>query len=460
MEIIQEKWNDILQTIKDENNMTNVSYRTWLLPLEVYAVEDDIIYILYNTPNEDEIDQMNLNYISRKFTRFFQVAIAEATGKEYLIKFIQNKDIETIESTSSKQKKPETFDIEKYKKTNLNQRYTFDTFVVGSNNRFAQSTSLSVAETPGEAYNPLYIYGGPGLGKTHLMHAIGNFIFEQHPNTKVLYVTSEYFVNEVIESVRSTNSATKMSKLREKYRNVDVLMIDDIQFLIGKQGMQEEFFHTFNTLHGAGKQIILTSDRPPKDMETLEERIRTRFMWGLMADIGEPDYATRMAIMHRILDRDELEIPTEVLEYIADNIRSNVREIEGALNKLKAYSKLQHVDITLEVAQKELASIISQDQSKEITAQSIIEEVAEYYNLTMDQMISKDRKKTIARPRQIAMYLCREMISSPLDAIGKLLGGRNHATIIHGYEKIVEEMKTDNKLQWDIDTIKNHINPE
>ena len=273
-------------------------------------------------------------------------------------------------------------------------------------------------------------------------------------------MTSEEFVNEVIESLRSTNSTTQMSKLREKYRTVDVLMIDDIQFMIGKESTQEEFFHTFNTLHGAGKQIILTSDRPPKDMTTLEERIRTRFEMGLMADIGEPDYELRMAILRSKMEHDDVHFPDDVLDYIADNIRSNIREIEGALNKLIAYQNLQHVDITIEVAKKELQNIISPSQRKEITAQFIIEEVAEYYNLTMDQMISKDRKKTIARPRQIAMYLCREMISSPLGAIGTLLGGRDHATIIHGYNKIMEEMKTDSELRYDIETIKNKINPQ
>ncbi len=251
-----------------------------------------------------------------------------------------------------------------------------------------------------------------------------------------------------------------MSKLRDKYRTVDVLMIDDIQFMIGKESTQEEFFHTFNTLHASGKQIILTSDRPPKDMETLEERIRTRFEMGVMADIGEPDYETRMAIIRSKTEQKDVHFPDEVLNYIAENIRSNIREIEGALNKLIAYKNLQNMDVTLAVAEQELANIISPDKPKEITPQFIIEVVAEHYNLTMDQMISKDRKKTIVRPRQIAMYLCRDMISSPLGAIGTLLGGRNHATIIHGCDKIVEEMKTDPNLRNEINTLKDKINPQ
>lgn len=457
MDLLQEKWTDILLTIKDENNITDISYRTWLLPLEVYAIDGDVLYILFTTDS----DQMSLNYIARKYKLFLQVAIAEITGREYILEFILPQDTASINKAGVTTASANALsNNENYKRSNLNMRYTFDTFIVGGNNRFAQTASLSVAETPGVSYNPLYIYGGPGLGKTHLMHAIGNFIFEQNPNTKVLYVTSEEFVNEVIESIRSANSTTQMSKLRDKYRTVDVLMIDDIQFIIGKESTQEEFFHTFNTLHGAGKQIILTSDRPPKDMTTLEERITTRFEMGLMADIGEPDYETRMAILRSKIEKNNVNLPDEVIDYIAENIRSNIREIEGALNKLIAYQRLQNEGITVDIAKKELVSIISPNQRREITAQYIIESVAEYYSLTMDQMISKDRKKTVARPRQIAMYLCREMISSPLDAIGTLLGGRDHTTIIHGYNKIVEEMKTDNQLRNDIDTIKNKINPQ
>ncbi len=457
MDLLQEKWTEILMSIKEENNITDISYRTWLLPLEVYAIDGDTLYILFTTDS----DQMSLNYIARKYKLFLQVAIAEITGREYILQFILPQDTAAISKTGATTAPANSLsNNENYKRSNLNMRYTFDTFIVGGNNRFAQTASLSVAETPGVSYNPLYIYGGPGLGKTHLMHAIGNFIFEQNPNTKVLYVTSEEFVNEVIESIRSANSATQMSKLRDKYRTVDVLMIDDIQFIIGKESTQEEFFHTFNTLHSAGKQIILTSDRPPKDMVTLEERITTRFEMGLMADIGEPDYETRMAILRSKIEKSDVTFPDDVIEYIAENIRSNIREIEGALNKLIAYQHLQKESVTVEIAKKELQSIISPNQRKEITAQYIIESVAEYYSLTMDKMISKDRKKVIARPRQIAMYLCREMISSPLDAIGTLLGGRDHTTIIHGYNKIVEEMKTDTQLRDDIDTIKNKINPQ
>ena len=462
MEVLQSKWNDILLTIKNEYSISNIAYNTFLEPLEVFAIDDDILYILYNSSGED---QMSVSYITRKYTQFFQVVIAETTGQEYIVKFISLRDANTIglhgaAAPAAPAKSDIPFGSENYRNSNLNPRYTFDNFVVGESNRFAQASSLAVAESPGEAYNPLYIYGGPGLGKTHLMHSIGNHMFEQDSNKKVLYVTSEYFVNEVIESIRSANSATRMSKLRDKYRKVDVLMIDDIQFLIGKESTQEEFFHTFNALHEAGKQIILTSDRPPKDLETLEERIRTRLGMGLPADVGEPSFETRKALILNKIKNDGIEFSEDVVDYIAENIVSNVREIEGAINKLVAYRNLQNIDINLDIAKRELANIISHNKTKEITAQYIIEEVANYYNLTMEQMISKDRKKTIARPRQVAMYLCQEMLSTPSTAIGKLLGDRNHATIIHGAKKISDELKTDNDLRWDIDKIKNQINPQ
>ena len=399
---------------------------------------------------------MGLSYISKKYYLPLKVAITEITGTEYEIKFILPEQAKSIASSPNKQKKP--FYSEAASKSNLNSNYTFDTFVVGSNNRFAHSASLAVAESPGEAYNPLYIYGGPGLGKTHLMHSIGHFILERNPDAKIICVTSEEFTNEVIESIRSGNAAA-MNKFREKYRTIDVLMIDDVQFIIGKESTQEEFFHTFNALHSAGKQIILTSDKPPKEMETLEERIRSRFEWGLMADIGTPDYETRMAILRKKIEADEMNLSDEILNYIATNIKSNIRELEGALNKLLAYSNLEKTDITMEIAQKELQNIITPDKPKEITPQLIIEVVSEHFQISLDQMISKNRSKDIARPRQIAMYLCKNMTDTPLDSIGALLGGRDHSTIIHGVQKISDEYESDETTRSLIDTIKKKINP-
>ena len=450
MEAIFEKWEDILQTVKEEHEITQISFDTWLKPLEICTVDDHKLYILV----PEEMNTTGLNYITRKYELPLKVTIAEMTGIEYELIFVLPEQAKKLKAAPKKQ--PVTSELAE--RSNLNPSYTFDTFVVGSNNRFAQSASLAVAESPGEAYNPLYIYGGPGLGKTHLMHSIGNFILEQNPDLRVLYVTSEEFTNEVIESIR-TGNATAMTKLREKYRTVDVLMIDDIQFIIGKESTQEEFFHTFNVLHAAGKQIILTSDKPPKEMETLEERIQSRFEWGLMADIGVPDYETRMAILRRKVEADEMDLSDDILNYIATNIKSNIRELEGALNKLLAYSNLVKTEITMDIAMKELQNIITPDKPKEITPQLIIEVVSEHCQISLEQMISKNRSSAVARPRQIAMYLCKNMTNIPLESIGKLLGGRDHTTIMHGVNKITEEYETNENTRTLIETIKKKINP-
>lgn len=449
MDKVLEKWNEILETVKKEHEISDVSFDTWMRPLEVYAIEGNTLYIL--VPSE----QMALSYISKKYYLPLKVAIAEIIGIEYEITFILPEQAKKINLSKKPPKKTTALNGSN---SNLNPNYTFDTFVVGNNNRFAQSAALAVAESPGEAYNPLYIYGGPGLGKTHLMHSIGHFILDHNPETKVIYVTSEEFTNEVIESIRNGN-ASSMTKFRDKYRTVDVLMIDDIQFIIGKESTQEEFFHTFNALQTQGKQIILTSDKPPKDMETLEERIRSRFEWGLMADIGVPDYETRMAILQKKAETDNFEIDDEILNYIATNIKSNVRELEGALNKLFAYHNLVGTSITMEIAQKELQNIITPDKPREITPQLIIEVVSEHFHISIDQMISKSRSSNIAKPRQIAMYLCKDMTGSPLDSIGTLLGGRDHSTIIHGVRKVEEEYENNETVRSTIETIKKKINP-
>ena len=449
MDKVIEKWDEILNTVKTEHEISDVSFDTWMRPLKVFAIEGNKLYIL--VPSE----QMALSYIQKKYYLPLKVAIAEITNIEYEIEFILPDQAESLPINKKLPKKQAAVNGDE---SNLNPNYTFETFVVGNNNRFAQSASLAVAESPGEAYNPLYIYGGPGLGKTHLMHSIGHFILKQKPDTKVIYVTSEEFTNQVIESIRNGN-ASSMTKFRDKYRTVDVLMIDDIQFIIGKESTQEEFFHTFNALQTQGKQIILTSDKPPKEMETLEERIRSRFEWGLMADIGAPDYETRMAILRKKAENDNFNIDDEILNYIATNIKSNIRELEGALNKLLAYHNLVHTSITMEIAEKELANIITPDKPKEITPQLIIEVVSEHFHISVDQMISKNRSSDIAKPRQIAMYLCKHMTSSSLDSVGSLLGGRDHSTIIHGVRKVAEEYKSNEATRNMIETIKKKINP-
>ncbi len=448
MELILEKWEEILRTVKEEHELTDVSFDTWLKPLSVYNIEGSTLYIL--VPSE----QMGLNYITKKYTLPIKVAIAEITGNDYEIIFILQEQAKKLKPYKSK---TPAFASSSEKAT-LNPNYTFDTFVVGKNNKFAHAASLAVSESPGEVYNPLYIYGGPGLGKTHLMQSIGHFILQQKPEMKVIYVTSEEFTNEVIDSIRNGN-ASAMTKLRDKYRTVDVLMIDDVQFIIGKESTQEEFFHTFNVLHSSGKQIILSSDKPPKGMETLEERIRSRFEWGLLADIGYPDYETRMAILRRKQETDGFRLDDDILDYISTNIKSNIRELEGALNKLLAFSNLEHTEITMDIAVRELQNIISPDKPREITPQLVIEIVAEHFNISTAQMISKNRSSEIARPRQIAMYLCKNMTNSSLEMIGAILGGSDHSTIIHGIRKITEDYEKNEDFHHLLETIKKKINP-
>ncbi|MFP3155605.1 chromosomal replication initiator protein DnaA [Lachnospiraceae bacterium ZAX-1] len=449
MEHILEKWEEILRTVKDEHEIPDISFETWLKPLTVYSIEDNKLYIL--VPSE----QMGINYITRKFKLPIKVSIVEIIGIDYEIEFIlpeQTKNLKSYKNKHPHQFSPNT------ENSNLNQNYTFDTFVVGKNNRFAHSASLAVAESPGDVYNPLYIYGGPGLGKTHLMQSIGHFILNEQPEKKILYVTSEEFTNEVIDSIRNGNSSA-MTKLRDKYRTVDVLMVDDIQFIIGKESTQEEFFHTFNVLHSAKKQVILSSDKPPKDMEILEERIRSRFEWGLLADVGYPDYETRMAILRKKEEQDGFMLEDEILDYIATNIKSNIRELEGALNKLIAFANLEKAEITMDVAIRELQNIVSPDKPREITPQLVIEIVSEHFHITADQMISKVRSNDIAKPRQIAMYLCKNMTDVSLETIGSLLGKRDHSTIIHGIKKITDEYDTNDNTHMLIETIKKKINP-
>lgn len=448
MDLIKEKWDLIKETLRTEYDLSDISYNTWVKPLSYHSVKDDVVTIMIPS------DQAHaLKYISSKYKSYFQVTISEMMDHTYDISFILEKDVE--EETSSQ---GNVYNIN-YENANLNSKYRFDTFVVGGNNKFAHSASLAVAESPGIVYNPLYLYGGAGLGKTHLMHSIGHFILEQNPDMKVLYVTSEQFTNEVIESIRSGNAA-KMNKLREKYRTVDVLLIDDVQFIIGKESTQEEFFHTFNVLHSAGKQIILSSDKPPKEMETLEERFRSRFEWGLIADIQPPDYETRMAILKKNAENYNKEIKEEVFQYIATNIKSNIRELEGAYNKVIAFAKLNKVDITMDNVEEALKDIISPDKKRQITHKLIIETVAEHFSITPEEIISKRRNSEYVLPRQICMYLCRELTPDSLQIIARSLGKKDHTTVIHGIDKIREDIKTNEELKNKIDIILKKINCE
>jgi chromosomal replication initiator protein len=456
-EKLRKNWESIKNTIKNEAGISDISYKTWIDPLIVYGFDNGTVKILIPSDNP-----FALTYIENHYVGFFKVAISELLETVIEISFILNKDTinneETPENITEDTSENQYTSSIVYEQSNLIPKYRFDTFVVGSNNKFAHSAALAVAESPGISYNPLFLYGGPGLGKTHLMHSIGHFIMEHNPQAKVLYVTSEQFTNEVIESIRSSRTEN-MSKLREKYRTVDVLMVDDVQFIIGKDATQEEFFHTFNALHQAGKQIILSSDKPPKEMETLEERFRSRFEMGLLADIQSPDYETRVAILRKNAESYGKKIDDDVMDYVATNIKSNIRELEGALTKIIAHSRLYNVEITLDNAKDALKDIIYPDKSKVITPSLIIDTVCEQYGTKKEDIVSKKRNAEIVLPRQIIMYLCREHTDASLEEIGKILGKKDHTTVMSGINKIKSLKAYDDDLNRNLDVIVKKLNP-
>jgi len=463
MNIVDEKWPEIIEHLRIEHELSNVSFTTWIQPLKVYEVINNTVIILVNM-------NASVEYIEKKYLLPLKVCIADITEKEFDVIFVSEDDEKLNEiqniAIETNQKKRSRSAVEK---AGLNPKYTFDTFVVGGNNKFAHAASLAVAEYPGMAYNPLFLYGGVGLGKTHLMHSIAHFTLTNNPKKKVLYVTSEAFTNELIESLKNgklSGNESSMSRFRDKYRNNDVLLIDDIQFIIGKESTQEEFFHTFNHLHTAGKQIIISSDKPPKDIETLEARLRTRFEWGLIADISSPDYETRMAILQKKIELDNLQkynIPDDVLTYIASNIKTNIRELESSLNKLIALYKLNNNEgeIDISLAAEALKDLISSNNARKVTPELILDIVAEHYNITIADLKSNKRSADIANPRQVAMYLIRTLSEKEysLKAIGILLGGKDHSTVKYGIEKIEDEIKTDETLANTINIIKKKINP-
>ena len=446
---IKENWPAILKTFKEDQELSEVAYNTWLVPLEISSLEDGVLSLIY--PGAD----IALDYLKKKYTFFLQYAIEEVTGIKCQVSFLSPREAKKAP------KKKAAPSASPSSNSNLNPKYTFDTFVVGSNNKMAHAAALAVAESPGTMYNPLFIYGGVGLGKTHLMHSIANFVLKNNPDAKVLYVTSETFTNELIDAIRNKNNIST-TEFREKYRTNDVLLIDDIQFIIGKEGMQEEVFHTFNSLYEAKKQVIISSDRPPKDMETLEERLRSRFEWGLTVDIQSPDYETRMAILRKKEELEGYNIDNEVIKYVATNVKSNIRELEGALTKIVAFSKLNLVDnqdITVEIAQEALKDLISPNESREITPEIIVNVVCDHYGIQPSDIVSSKRNKEIAYPRQIIMYLCRNMTDVSLQEIGKRLGNRDHSTVLHGVEKIDEDLKNNETLKSNMEILKKKINP-
>ena len=450
---LYEKWDDILENMKTEFEISAPIYRTFVKTLSIYHVEGNKLTVLI-----DDVKIGNSkSFVEQRYSLFLAISIEEFTGIQYDISFVSRSELGQ-QKTDDPEKKEK-----KHNNPTINSKYTFDTFVVGDNNDYAHAAALKVAEEPGDTYNPLYIYGGPGLGKTHLMHAIANYIQEHDASKKVIYVTSETFTNDIVDAVRdSHHNEHTMTKqeFRNKYRNVDVLLIDDIQFIIGKESTQEEFFHTFNTLYESKKQIIISSDKPPKEIETLEERLRSRFEWGLTVDIQSPDYETRMAILRKKEEMEGYNIDNEVIKYIATNIKSNIRELEGAFNKVMASSKLEKKEVTLELAEQALKDIISPNEQKVITPDYIISVVAEHYHVTVAELCGNKRSSKIVMPRQIAMYLCREIIDTSLKTIGKNLGNRDHTTIMHGIEKIEKELATNDNLKNSIATLKKKINPQ
>lgn len=441
LENIHDLWNRALDQI--EKKLSKPSFETWLKSTKAHALQGDTLII--TAPNDFARD-----WLESRYSNLIAETLYDLTGEELDVKFIipPNQAEEEFDIQAPK-KKVNKDDGAEFPQSMLNSKYTFDTFVIGSGNRFAHAASLAVAEAPAKAYNPLFIYGGVGLGKTHLMHAIGHYVLDHNPAAKVVYLSSEKFTNEFINSIRDN----KAVEFRNKYRNVDVLLIDDIQFLAGKEQTQEEFFHTFNTLHEESKQIVISSDRPPKEIPTLEDRLRSRFEWGLITDITPPDLETRIAILRKKAKADGLVIPNEVMLYIANQIDSNIRELEGALIRVVAYSSLINKDINADLAAEALKDIIPSSKPRVITIQDIQQIVGQEFNIKLDDFKAKKRTKSVAFPRQIAMYLSRELTDFSLPKIGEEFGGRDHTTVIHAHEKISKLVQTDTDLQKQIKEI-------
>ncbi len=443
---LNEIWEKTINIIKGE--LTEVSFNTWIKSITPVSIEGSNLKL--GVPND-----FTRGILNSRYKDLIENALKMITTQKYNVNFViaSEENMDDPPKRSNANQKTASNSNDEMNST-LNQKYTFDSFVIGNSNRFAHAASLAVAEAPAKAYNPLFIYGGVGLGKTHLMHAIGHYILQNNPKSRVVYVSSEKFTNELINSIKDDKNV----EFRNKYRNIDVLLIDDVQFIAGKESTQEEFFHTFNDLYEADKQIILSSDRPPKEIPTLEDRLRSRFEWGLIADIQPPDFETRMAILKKKADVENLDIPNEVMVYIATKIKSNIRELEGALIRLVAFSSLTNKEISVELASEALKDIISKKQSKQVTIELIQEVVANYYNLRIEDFKSARRTRNVAFPRQIAMYLARKLTDMSLPKIGEEFGGRDHTTVIHAYEKISETLKADEALQNAINDITKRIN--
>jgi len=448
-EKLLKNWENLKLQIKNENdNISELAFNTWLKPLKIGNVENDTIFILI-PPELAGDDGTGTAIIKKNYSSKLKIALSEYLNKIYNVEFAEEDSSYNYDFNLSNEK------LSSLQRSNINPRYTFGNFVVGPNNELAVSAAKAVAEKPGFAFNPLFIYGGPGLGKTHLMHAIGYSIIKNDPSKIVRYVTSEQFTNEVVDSI--LNQSTQ--KMRNIYRSVDVLLLDDVQFIIGKEQTQNELFNSFNELYGQNKAIVLSSDKPPKDMKTLDERMKSRFEMGLTADITPPDYETRMAILRQYANTRDFEVNDEVIQYIASNIRSNIRELEGALNKVYARKNFINEEITVSVAEEAIRDIIKESEPRKITPDLIISEVAKYYETSKESITSKKRTKEIVIPRQVSMYLCRELTDTPFAEIGKAMGGKDHTTVMHGHKEISNELSTNAALREDIENIKKKIIP-
>ena len=439
---LMDLWQKTLQLVRNE--ITDVSFDTWIKAIEPVSIKGDQLYLC--VPND-----FTKSILEGRYTSLIFNAVKEISSRSYYITFVLTSEADKYMN------KPDKAEGEEDKVYGLlNPKYTFDTFVIGHSNRFAHAASQAVAESPAKAYNPLFIYGGVGLGKTHLMHAIGHFILIRNKQSKVLYVTSEKFTNELISSIQTNKNV----EFRNRYRNVDVLLIDDIQFIAGKESTQEEFFHTFNALHEANKQIVISSDRPPKEIPTLEDRLRSRFEWGLITDIQPPDLETRIAILKKKADLENLEVEDEVLAFVAKRIESNIRELEGALTRIMAYSSLTGSSLDIDTADEVLKDIISNHRPRKITPELIQKVIAEHFQMKIEDMKSRKRNRPIAFPRQIAMYLCRELTDLSLPKIGELFGGRDHTTVIHACDKISTSIESDLQVKRAINELIKKITEE
>ena len=437
---LEQIWEEALKMIEEETSP--VSFATWIQPIVPCGIIGNKIILQVKESFLKEI-------IEKRHLPLIRTAIKMVTKNEYDIMITTEEEQNAGNLHNLAAEKPAENELAR----NLNPKYVFDSFVVGNSNRMAHAASLAVAESPAQAYNPLFLYGNSGLGKTHLMHSIGHFILDRNPQAKVLYVTSETFTNELINPIQNN----KNEEFRNKYRNIDVLMIDDIQFISKKEGTQEEFFHTFNALYESNKQIIISSDRPPKEIKTLEDRLRSRFEWGLIADVQPPDYETRIAILKKKAERDNLTVPDDVMAYIAKNIASNIRELEGALTRIVAFATLTNQDISIALAENSLKDIFSENSATPLTPELIQQVVAEYYNIRVEDIQGSKKPKNIAFPRQVSMYLCRKLLDISLPKIGESFGGRDHTTVIYAISKIEKQLESDEGLQKTVHALEKEI---